>query len=251
MLEPSIEHVWWFVSQSCLSTVIWQIMRRHLLRQFPLFLAYCVLQFARSTALFAFSIWGIRQHYSAYFYTYWISEIVVVCVSIAVIREVYQEFFRFYPTLQRFGSVLFHWAAAMLVLISAFGAAVASGKEFDRVITGVLMFDQVGITIRAGLLLLLLIIALFFNLRWDRRFWGIVIGFSLYLMVDFVGIAMRRYVGMVGGHAWSMISGIAYGCCTLTWVWSFSRQPASSEDVFPFTASQLDEWNAALTEAMR
>jgi hypothetical protein len=246
-----IDYALWGISQTCLLLLTWQIMRQRVAKEFPFFIAYCIFQVIRSTALLGITLWGIRQHYLAYFLTYWISELLAVCLSLAVIRDIYQQFFRHYPALQAFGDALFHWASALLVLISAWSAASANGKEFDRVIAGVLVFDEVSTTVRGGLLLLLLVIALFFKLRWNQRFLGIVIGYSLYLVVDFVAIAMRRHAGTIASPSWSILRSIAFGCCTLTWVWAFFRPHVLADQPFPFTASQLDEWNAALKDVVR
>lgn len=252
MLRLSIfDYVLWIFPQLCLAVVIWQIIRRRLFNSFWAFVAYCGLHLLRFAVLFSINLAGMRQHYAWYFYSYWGFEVLSVCLSLAVIREIYYQFFRWYPALQTFGAALFHWASAVLVLMSVASAAAAHGKEYDRVIAGVLVFDQVGTALRGGLLLLLLVIGLFFKLRWERRYLGIAIGFSIYLLVEFVVIAVRLHAGTGGNPMWRLLDGIAYSCCALVWAWTFVSKPRTESSPFPFSAAQLDDWNAALSKLLR
>jgi hypothetical protein len=241
------DYVLWLLPQLCVSVVLWRIVRERVVRVYPFFTAYCVLQLIRFVILFAIGF----EHRTAYFYAFWPLEIVDILLSIAVIRDIYRQIFHSYAALQTFGSALFHWATAVLVLVSAWTAAAAHGKEFDRVIAGLLVFDQAGTIVRAGLLMLLLVICLFFKLRWDRRLLGIVIGFSLYLLVDFAAVAVRRHSGIVTAHVVSLVRSLAYDCCALAWVWTFSRQHAEVDAPFPFSAPELEEWDATLGKLVR
>ena len=241
------DYVLWLLPQLCVCIVLVRIMRNNIVRDFPYFAAYCLLQLVRFTALFAIGF----NHRVAYFFTYWPLEIFDVLLSIAVIRDIYWRSFRNYPALRTFGVALFHWALALSILISAVTAAGTSGKDLDRITVGVLVFDQVGAVVRGGLLLLLLCIALFFRLRWNYRQLGVVIGFSIYVIVELAAVSMRRYVGVSGGHAYSLISNIAYNCCCGVWVWIFARQRSDAADGFPYSASELDSWNSSLQSMVR
>lgn len=241
------DYVLWLLPQLCVSVVLWRIMRARVLREYPYFVAYCALQLVRFAALFAIG----TGRAIPYFFAYWAFEIVDVVLSIAVIRDIYRRIFRDYAALQVFGSAIFHWAVAVLVLMSAWAAAAAEGKEFRRITAGVLVFEQAGIAVRVGLLLLLLVIALFFRLRWNRRHLGIVIGFSLYFLVSFVALALRRHEGASVAHLYSLLGSISYNCCALVWVLTFLRQPAEVREPFPLTATELEGLNTALGKLLR
>jgi len=223
------------------------MMRNNIVREFPYFTAYCLFELVRSAALFAI---GVHRPV-AYFFTYWPIEVFDVMLSIVVIRDIYWRLFRHYPALHTFGMAIFHWAMALLILISAVTSAATTGKEFDQISAAVVIFDQVGSILRGGLLLLLLCITMFFRMRWNYRTLGVVVGFSLYLFVDFAAIAMRRSVGPAGAHAFSLLKNIGYTCCCGVWVWTFSRHRSEATDPFPYSASELDSWNSTLQSMVR
>lgn len=241
------DYVLWLLPQFSVCIVLVMIMRNNIVREFPYFTAYCLLQLVRFGALFAI---GFHRPV-AYFFTYWPLEIVDVLLSIAVIRDIYWQVFRQYAALRTFGAAIFNWALALLLLVSVVTTAGAGGREMDRITLGILVFDQVGTIVRSGLLLLLLCIGLFFRFRWNYRQLGVAIGLSIFVLVDFAGVAMRRYTGPSGAHTWSLMRSVAANCCYGVWVWTFMRQQSEATNRFPYSASELDSWNSTLQDIVR
>src|SRR6266550_3571505 len=121
--------------------------RRKLHQTFPVFFAYILFQIPIFCLVFAAYEWG---SYSQYFYTYWICAAISLVLGFKVIHEIFLDVFRPYHALKDLGSVLFKWAALVMLLFArylgvswkqnsfgiALGFGVFAGVELSAVALG-------------------------------------------------------------------------------------------------------------------
>src|ERR671922_2168290 len=115
------------------------IYRRKLHRSFPVFFAYTISQIFISTTVLSFYKWG---SYAGYFYSYWIFAAISLALGFKVIHEVFLDVFRPYHTLKDLGSVLFKWAALVMVLVAIVVAASSSVSSDGPMVEAVSMVER-------------------------------------------------------------------------------------------------------------
>src|SRR3982074_2263253 len=89
---------------------------RRLHRAFPVFFAYIVFEVLNFLVLFPIYRFGST---SAYFYAYWISAAISLAIGFKVIHEIFLDVLRPYPNLKDLGTLLFKWAALVMLLVAA------------------------------------------------------------------------------------------------------------------------------------
>ncbi len=109
------------------------MLRRKLHKTFPVFFAYIVSQLPIFCLVFSAYKWG---NYEEYFYSYWICAAISLVLGFKVIHEIFLDVFRPYHALKDLGSVLFKWAALVMLLIACVVMA-ASPSAADPVVLAV------------------------------------------------------------------------------------------------------------------
>jgi hypothetical protein len=226
---------------------IWQMDKKRLITSYPLFVFYCSLQAVRLVVLYP--LYG--RYRTAYFFGYWAFEAFDVLVSVVIIREIYVRLFMPYEAIRRMGCALFNWAIALLLLLSWYMAVASHMPTKDLLGQAVIAFDQAAIIIRAGLILLLICIGLFFQVNWQRLNFGIAIGFFLFLMMNAAALAILLQYGLKAQPLYAELRSAGYNVGAILWAWYFIRKPVEELRPFPFTTVDLARWNADLAEMMR
>ena len=224
--------------------------KKRLITSYPLFVFYCCLQGIRLVVLYPmFLFWA--QYKVPFFFAYWAFEIFDVLVSVAIIREIYIRLFMPYAAIRKMGCALFNWAIAVLVLLSWYVAVVSNGPKRDLLTRTTTAFDQSATIVRAGLILLLICIGLFFQINWSRLNFGIALGFFLFLMVNAAALAILLQNGPDALLLYARLRSSGYNVGAILWAWYFIRKPITELRPFPFTSVDLARWNADLAEMLR
>ena len=222
--------------------------KKNLITSYPLFVFYCGLQVIRFVVLYPL----YSDHYKvAYFFGFWAFEAFDVIVSVAIIRDIYVRLFTPYPAICRLGCALFNWAIAVLFLVASYAALIAHGPgtwPFGRYVVA---FDQSATIIRAGLILLLICIGLFFHIEWQKLNFGISLGFFLFLMVNAAALAIVLQYGLEAQHVYGRLRAAGYNVGAILWAWYVVRKPVEESNRFPFTNGDLARWNAELAGMLR
>ena len=100
---------------------------RRLHRTFPVFFAYIVFQVVNFVLLFPIYRYDKGR---TYFYAYWISAAISLAIGFKVIHEIFLDVLRPYPNLKDLGTLLFKWAALVMLLV-AMVVTAASQKGID------------------------------------------------------------------------------------------------------------------------
>ncbi len=120
--------------------------------------------------------WG---NYEEYFYSYWICAAISLVLGFKVIHEIFLDVFRPYHALKDLGSVLFKWAALVMLLIACVVMA-ASPSAADPVAQAVLTVQRCVRVIQCGLILFLLLFARYLGVSWKQNSFGIALGFGVF-----------------------------------------------------------------------
>lgn len=229
------------VLEMCLAAgMIW----RGLHRKFPVFFSYIVCE------LVSFAIiYPIHQgHALAYFYAYWISAIISLTLGFKVIHEVFLDVFRPFHTLRDLGTVMFKWAALVMIFV-AIVVAVASPMGQSPLVQAVTTLQRCVRTIQCGLILFLLFFSRYLGVSWRQYSFGVALGFGSYAMVELATNALY-FGGQINSPLVGLLNTMVYTAALLGWVgYGFLKAPASQHQQVALLASQ--RWEESLGELRR
>lgn len=112
----------------------------------------------------------------------------------------------------------------------------------------ILAFEQALRLVQVGVLMLALILATFFRLRWSHCAFGIALGFGLYGIFNLIAIELLRQ-DLLSKNAFILLDPFAYDCVVMIWLaYLFQPQPELIIPALPH--HDLHHWNAALGELL-
>jgi len=223
-----------------LGVMLW----RKLQGKFPIFFAYIVFHVLSFAILFPVHQYG---GYDLYFYSYWISAMISLALGFAVIHEVFLDVFRPYHTLKDLGTVLFKWAALVMIFV-AIVVAASSPEGQSPLVQAVATVQRCVKVIQCGLVLFLLFFSRYLGVSWRQHSFGIVMGFGGYAAVQLIGNALYSG-GQVNSRVTDFLYPAAYTCAVLTWA-GYVLLKAPARDV---SASLLasQRWEQSLGDLQR
>ena len=240
-MPAGLLHYALWVSGSALAlAVVVTMVRRKLRQEFPFFFSYAAFQVVSVPLHFAVYQWG---SYADYFYAYWATSALGIGLGLAVLFEIFQHAFRPYAALRGLASMLFRWAALVLLLVAVITALAApSGQK--PIITAILSLERSIRMMQCGLLILMLFFSPQLGLSWRSHLFGITAGFGGYAAVSLTLVSLRAQLGIPSDSTYSLINSGAYTFAALTWfAYLLAPEPArQAVRVQPVP----DQWDFAL-----
>jgi hypothetical protein len=218
---------------------------RRLHRTFPVFFAYIVFQVVNFLVLFPIYRSG---RIMPYFYAYWISAAISLAIGFKVIHEIFLDVFRPYHTLKDLGTVLFKWAALVMLLVAMVVTAASPGGTNTPLAEAVIIGQRCVRVIQCGLILFLLVFSKYLGVSWRQQSFGIALGFGGFASVELVGLALFSG-GKIHSHTLSLINTSAYSVAILVWIGYALLKPASREATANLLMSQ--RWDQGLGDLRR
>ncbi len=220
------------------------MLRRKLNRLFPVFFAYIGFQVLTFCVLFPMRQWG-NGSYQQYFWTYWTCSAVNLVLGFMIIYEIFLDVFRPYPTLKDLGSVLFKWAALVMLLVAFVVAASSPVGDQGPIVQAVITVQRCVRVAQVGLVLFLMVFSRYLGVSWRQHSFGISTGLGLAAGVELGSLAFH-----VSGHASEVIlqltNLVAYNLALAIW-FGYALRPsterAASSDLFT-----SHRWEKSLTD---
>jgi hypothetical protein len=235
-----LKYALWIGGWALSLAVALTMVRRKLRPEFPFFFAYAAFQVVSAPLLFALYQRGV---YADYFYAYWVSSALGIGLGLAVLYEIFQHSFRPYAALRGLGSMIFRWAALVLLLVAVITALSAPAGQ-STLITAILSLERSIRMMQCGLLILMLFFSPQLGLSWRSHLFGITAGFGGYAAVSLALVSLRAQLGIPGDAAYSLISSGAYTLAAAAWfAYLLAPEPArQAVRVQPVP----DQWDFAL-----
>lgn len=256
MLINSLQYTLWTLAVILQITASVLLIKFKLNRQFPAFLCYTVFEVFRSVTLF--TIMRLKAHvrsaYAMYFGFYWITDAIWIALSLLVLYEVSQTFFRDYPLARKIASAAFITGTMGLLVLDVYLTTAAPGHESHHLLSLILLIDRNLAVIETGLVVVLFICAQFMGLPWrTNRSFGISLGLGILQSVNLVAVSARAQFGRVVNDYYAISKMFAYALAVVVWlVYIFPPRPASKVCVELASASaDVEDWNDALTDVLK
>ncbi len=217
---------------------------RKLHRTFPVFFAYIVFQVLNFLVLFPIYRSGNSM---AYFYAYWISAAISLAIGFKVIHEIFLDVLRPYPNLKDLGTLLFKWAALVMILVAIVVTAASQSGSDTPLGQAVVIVQRCMRVIQCGLIMFLLFFSQHLGVSRRQFSFGIVLGFGSFASIELVILAL-----VSGGQVQlstatlSLINTAAYGCSIVTWMAYASLKTTSREASAKLLMSH--RWDEGLSE---
>lgn len=214
-----VMYVSWVLGPILQTVLLILMLRRRSIFTFPLFFSYIAFQTVKSLVLF--SIYQYRAY--DYFSAYWIGNGLSVLLALAVMDEVWRHLFQPFATVRRLGSLVFRWAAVVLILVGLIITFSTPDLTSDRLSAAVLNFDRSLRVMQCGLALLLILFSRQLRLSWKHPAVGIALGFGTFSALEFMLVTsfMQSFTSIATA---SLIKSAAFNAVTLLWIY-FLRQP--------------------------
>jgi len=208
-----LHYALWIGGSALSLAVVVTMVQRKLQREFPFFFAYAVFQVVSAPALFLLYQRGV---YANYFYAYWVSSALGIGLGLTVLYEIFQHAFRPYAALRGLGSMIFRWAALVL-LLAAVITALSAPVEQSLLITAILSLERSIRMMQCGLLILMLFFSPQLGLSWRSHLFGIAAGFGAYAGVSLTLVSLKAQLGIPADAAYSLINSGAYTFAAALW----------------------------------
>src|SRR5207248_2732082 len=191
MTSQHLQLVLWVVQPALLSAVAIMMYRRRTYKHFPGFFAFCIAQ----VAVFAvdFPAYLLSRN-GAYFVIFWFTTVFNLAFQFKIIHEIFLDIFKPYHALKDLGTLLFKWAALVMILISVI-SIVVSPMSNNSATRDILLLQRCMRVIQCGMVLFLFAFCRHLGVSWKRQSFGVALGFGLLAAGDLISYAMYS-----GGH---------------------------------------------------
>jgi hypothetical protein len=243
-MNPNIQLALWIAHPVLELSLAGLMFWRRLHRTFPVFFAYIVFQVVNFLVLFPIYRYGSTM---AYFYAYWLSAAVSLAIGFKVIHEIFLDVLRPYPNLKDLGTLLFKWAALVMLLVAIVVTAASQSGDDTPLGQAVIIVQRCVRVIQCGLIMFLLFFSRHLGVSRRQLSFGIALGFGSFASIELVILALAS-----GGQVHldtstlSVINTAAYGCSIVTWIAYSSLKATSREGSAKLLMSQ--RWDQGLSE---
>jgi hypothetical protein len=220
------------------------MLRRHLVRIFPIFFGYTVWVPARDAVLL-FLRYPSKLYASVYFW----GDALAVLLGIGAIVETIRHIFPSHTFLRRFlGTV---WiigfiAAAMSLLILI--STPVSGRDLR--LEWIILLERSARFLQTCMLIVVIALMSRFGLGWHDYLVGIVVGFGVYSALNLAALEFRGHLHFVTNVTYALLQSAAYNLAAIIWAFYFLR-PWRHKIVESLPETDLAEWNEAVTDHIK
>lgn len=237
----------WVMPPIALTFLAAMMFRRKLSARYPFFYSYIVFQILDFAAQFAvYHLWP-----SQYYYEYLTGSVLSICLSFAVIYELFIQVFEPFDGLRDLGGVLFRWAAVILVLAAVLMAITSSGLPQVSLKAAILLgFERSVRVMQCGIVLLMVLCAPCVGLTRKHRIFGIATGFGIMAAVNLISAALVARIGVSQSTSTSISIAHMLAFCGAVGIWTMYllRPEPARGPVLQIAPSE--RWNFALSVTM-
>lgn len=239
-----MQQIMWIAHPAIESVLAAIMVKRKLNKQFPVFFTYILWQIANFLILFPLCKMG-PAYYDAYFYVSWLSAAVSLGLGFKVIHEVVLNVFQPYHALKDLSTILFRWAALVMLLVALVVAASNAGSNISPITQAVVTAQRCVRVVQCGLILFLLVFSKYLGISWRQHSLGIALGFGGYATIELGAFALFAG-GQIPARAVGATQAVSYSLAILVWIGYAILKAPDREDATKLLTSQ--RWEQSLTD---
>jgi hypothetical protein len=237
-----VTDILWILPLALQAAVMFAIVRRKLLRTFPLFFTYTVAVLSREIVLMF-----LRNPGKLYGQVYWYGEVLNVFLSLGAIFETLRQVLPPYPFLSVMLKAIWTLGGVTAVaatLLLLFSHAGAGG---DRVLAMIMLAERSARFVEACWLIVVIALVSYFERGWQQYSVGIVAGFGIYSALALALFEFRAHLHLLSYATFAVLNSAAYNLAAIIWALYFLR-PRRILQLGHLPKTNLSDWNNAVTE---
>lgn len=234
----AVDYIPWIGSTIVECLIVGIMLRRNLVREFPIFFSSIVFDLLREMAFPAVALYSAH----AYEYCYWIALPIEYVIAFGVMWEAFRYALGADPKLPSGALRAFLVATVALTGLAAF-LVLYPDIPTSNVNGLVLTLDRSIDLLRCGMLLFLWIFAARLGISWQHHVWGIVCGLGIYSAIGLMAAAVHAITNTISGDWLTRLLHFSYFATTIVWtVYLWRPEPERA----PLTLNEISFINYAL-----
>jgi hypothetical protein len=225
--------------------------RRRLHRVFPVFFTYLIYEAIETFTLYSLDILPFTAE------TYWraflAGLIVGGAIKFAVIGELLHRLLKPRTALFKTGSRLLKVAGGFLILVAAIAGARTTSNNPHWIVGAGAILQQTLYIVQCGLILFIFVFASRYRVRWDRKTFGIALGFALVFCQHLACWAIIAALEVQkSAVVFTFLNMATYHLCVLIWFYFLlvpQKVPTTSAVSLP--ENNLAAWNRELERLLQ
>ncbi len=249
MQEFTFQNLLWFSAQILQLGVLVCMYRRRIHEHYPAFFYYIILQVLSDPFLTL-----VKTRPYTYYYSYWSFECLSVILCFCVLQEVFRDAFRPFEALRDLSSILFRWAALVLLLVAGMSAITAansnsaSSNNQDLITGTILMVDRNVRVMLCGLVFFLLMFSEYLGISRRHVMFGVAVGLGFFSAIHMLFATAVAHQTMLSRTTLGEINSGAYVIACMIWL-GYMAYPKTLLAGQTVAEAQPKDWNDALEEA--
>jgi hypothetical protein len=226
--------------------------RRHLGKQFPVFLIFASAMAVEQLVLYAADV-NPAVDPDTWWKFFWVGLLLEALLKFALIGELFERIFGLYSSIARLGKTLITSVGVLLVFLAAVVAAYTPKDNTRWIVAGAHILEQTIYLIECGIILFLFLFSAYFKLRWDRLAFGITLGLAISACVHLATFALTANGSAQAQYRPYLDFPVmfAYHLCVLIWIYYlFVRQKSPARPQLP-PQHNLELWNRELERLLQ
>ena len=241
-MNPKVQLALWIAHPLLQLSVAAVMFHRKSHRVFPVFFTYLISQILMFSVLFP--IYQL-EYSDAFFFAYWSCAAISLAIGFKVIHEIFLDIFRPYHTLKDLGSVLFQWAALVMLLVAGVVAAASPVAAQGPLVQAILTVQRCVRVTQCGLILFLLVFSKYLGVTWRQHSFGIALGFGSFASAELALLALYAS-GHISPTTMNLVNMLAYNGAILIWlVYAWIKSPARDAST---SLLMSQRWDQSLTD---
>ena len=212
---------------------------RGLHRRFPVYFAYLIFVSLEELSLYFLDVSPTASAIT-WWRAFWAGTILEALLKFAVVAEILHHLLHPWPSVARLVRNLVTVAGGFFVLLAGFAAALAAPDNVHWLVGGGHVLAQTLYLTQAGLITSIFAVAAIFRIPWERRAFGVSLGFAV-VWCGHLAVWALISGGVVRNRGWEDLANMAtYHVSVLIWYYyllvpekSASSKPRKKEDKRP------------------
>jgi hypothetical protein len=231
-----------------LIVVLIALVRRRLYREYPIFLAYIVVEIAQAIIMIPL-IESPATTGSRYSIPYAVSLAATTALRFGIIQEIFVHVLRGHVALAGLGKPVFRWVTVGLLSIALL-LTIYAGPNTHQSMFMVYLFDRFASILQSGLLVGLFLFSSSLGLSWRSHAFGIALGVGVIASVNLAASAIWYETGYTYSTALNYLIMVVFHCSVLIWIfYLFAPERRYAAAALP--QHDLETWNLELERLLK
>ncbi len=239
-----IDYALWFTAPALQLGILVFMYRRRMQEQYPAFFNYTILQVISVPLL---AIAKPRWPF-AYYWGYWATVCLSVGLSFFILQEVFRDAFRPFEALRDMSTILFRWAALVLLLVAGMSAVTAYNFNHIDIVTGTILLIERNVRVMlCGLVFFLILFSEYLGISRRHVLFGVAVGFGFFDAINMLVTTAMSHATRLHRSTLNEINSAAYVVACLIWL-IYTAHPKTVLSGQVALGSRSADWNEALED---